>query len=290
MPTKSKQLKGGRGKQDQVVLNDDDDDILSTLFDLFQQSVIAPPPPPPLQQQKKKNDIKSSPANAPPRSNKRPPPPPQPLKKNDDIKSFDADAPQRSNKIRRRPTNKRPPPQQLDFDKIDGLYGLYSPTDLDELSTLFNIHQTQNSLHKDTKGTVASSTNLLPQSVQRTTKRRKELQEEEEHIKAIFKKIMINQQHHQKRPVFFIITSGTKQKLKRNYEILCEKYESSTPYVIIIAEDPSTSYKTGYLVYHPDTDIDTILKTFETKHKPLRIHSFIWKDENGDVAEFTNKK
>jgi hypothetical protein len=131
---------------------------------------------------------------------------------------------------------------------------------------------------------------LLPLSVQPTTKRRKELQEEEEHIKAIFKKIMKNQQQHHHKPQRFIITSGTKQKLKRNYEILCEKYESSTPYVIIIAEDPSTSYKTGYLVYHPDTDIDKILKTFETKHKPLRIHSFIWKDEKGEVGEFTKKK
>jgi len=251
MPTKSKQPK--EEEQDQFDwLDKGDKDILKKLFDQFKK------------QQQELRSTKSKSKSTPP-------------------------AVPKSNK-RRLP----PPPPPLDFDTVAGnvAVGSPTPTGFDQLflqenkskSSIFPSLLPLHPLHplppQKTKGGFVSK----PKSVQPTTKRRKELQGEEENMEAIFKTIMENQQ--QPKQQKFIITPKTKQKLKRNYEILCEKYESSTPYVIIIAEDPSTSCKTAYLVYHPDTDIGEILTTFETKHKPLRIHTFIWKDEKGDIVEF----
>jgi len=80
-------------------------------------------------------------------------------------------------------------------------------------------------------------------------------------------------------------------KTKKDFMTLYKSYQNPQIYVLIIAENEQEQLKTAFLVRHPPgTHIDDILRKFKIKHPTLKIHTFITKDDLGEVHEMKQPK
>jgi hypothetical protein len=80
-------------------------------------------------------------------------------------------------------------------------------------------------------------------------------------------------------------------KTKKDFMTLYKSYQNPQIYVFIIAENEQEQLKTAFLVRHPPgTHIDDILRKFKIKHPTLKIHTYITKDDSGEVHEMKQQK